>query len=123
MDKNGKNAVVNEMIKVTNTLLQENPVMLVTDLEDALLKEFGDRLDTATYLAGGKRKRWENLTDWVKARLTKDGLIEYYDLPGGRYIVYLQWVGYLVGDTGEGIYVVSKNDVSKILYQISNLKE
>lgn len=76
-------------------VLREKPVMSKQDLEQAIQNHFQQDFTTLHLqtIKGKQRTRWENLVDWVKARLTKDGLTATY----GDTIIFCEPVGQIRG--------------------------
>jgi hypothetical protein len=72
-------------------LLTKTPVVRIEDFEGALMEKFHDewRKGQLEDMPGRKRKNWQNLVDWVKARLTMRGVTAYVDTWRARYLIYL----------------------------------
>lgn len=87
------NRLYAEWRKAGEAYLAEKRVVLINEFEQYLsgLQELPDW--AFEHLEGKSRCRWENLVDWVKASLTKEGFIDYFDIGTDRAIVYLPWCG------------------------------
>lgn len=99
-------------------LLRETPVMRLVEFEEAIKKELFATMSKTELngMADGRnRLRWQNMVDWVKARLTQNGATHYVDIGEERYIVYLVSIGYVDGFDHICRYV----DALKIIKQLT----
>jgi hypothetical protein len=69
-------------------------VILVEDFEKALLAQFPE---DALTMVGKSRTRNLNVTDHVKAHLTRTGWLSYLEKDGKRYMLFVRAVGYIEG--------------------------
>jgi hypothetical protein len=70
--------------------LLERRVVTIQDLEDHLFDKYHKKWEEGAFddLDGRKRKRWENLVDWVKANLTKEDFTAKVEVLGISYIYH-----------------------------------
>ena len=69
-------------------LFLEKRVVTIQDLEDHLFHKYHKKWEEGAFddLEGKKRKRWENLIDWVKANLIKAGFTAKGKVLGTIYL-------------------------------------
>ncbi len=100
-----KDLVLADLKAYSRQLLGQQPIMAVAELERKCHQRFKALLTEDHYkpLSGQTeatgRKYWENLVDWVKADLTRQGLSTYVNFEGVRHIVFLEPVGEVDGVT------------------------
>jgi hypothetical protein len=70
--------------------LLEKRVITIQDLEDHLFNKYHKAWEEGAFdnLEGRKRKRWENLVDWVKANLTKERFTAKVSVHGTSYLYH-----------------------------------
>jgi hypothetical protein len=75
--------------------LLEKRVITLQDLEDHLFNKFHNAWEEGAFdnLKGRKRKRWENLVDWVKANLTKEGFTDKIEFGDTLYLYHIPMRG------------------------------
>src|SRR5690348_15228686 len=90
-----RSPAVAELYSAAEAYLEEDPLVPVPAFEEMLHDRFRTRWEEGDFgnLTGSSRLKWQNLVDWVKARLTGRGYITYVRVRGHRYILYLKPVG------------------------------
>ncbi len=93
---------VESLMHTALAYLEMNVVVTIPELEEELYdKHFQEWKEGAhENLAGRKRQRWENLTDWVKAKLTEEKQTIRMEVGGQVFLCYAPTLGTLhaVGD-------------------------
>src|SRR4051812_40109816 len=74
--------------------LTGRPVVTTGQLEAEIVRKFGNGLNWEN-MKSKRRKRWQNLVDWVKAHLTMRHQTEYLVIAQVRYILYLPCFGHI----------------------------
>ena len=78
-------------------ILRATPVISVADFEREIERRVQPVASDYRTLEGKRRKKWENMADWVKSYLTRRGLIRYANIGGNRYIVFAEPCGRIDG--------------------------
>lgn len=78
-------------------ILRATPVISVADFEREIEQRVQPEASDYQPLEGKRRKKWENMADWVKSYLTRRGLIRYATIGGNRYIVFAEPCGSVDG--------------------------
>ncbi len=71
-------------------ILRATPVISVADFEQEIERRVQPEASDYQPLEGKRRKKWENMADWVKSYLTRRGLIRYATIGDNRYIVFAE---------------------------------
>lgn len=72
------------------------PLMTIEAFEQMLFDAFHQEWeDDRATLDGSSRTRWQNLTDWVKANMTRDNVSIYLTINGVDYIAYMVPIGFI----------------------------
>ncbi len=96
-------------------ILRATPVISVADFEREIERRVQPEASDYRPLEGKRRKKWENMADWVKSYLTRRGLIRYATISGNRYIVFAEPCGSVDG-LGN---LISLNTTRKLLNQLA----
>src|SRR4051794_5159306 len=88
-----KQKLLADMTDYAQELLRKKPVQSVTAFEDELEKKFPAECAANSNLLRSGRVSWRNLTDWVKAHLTRQGLLTYCGSGDDRLMIYLECCG------------------------------
>ena len=112
--KKGVNkGMVNPMVEYATERLAKTPLMTIEEFEGMLYTQFHDKwnAEEGETLERSSRLRWENLTDWVKATLTRELATAYVTIGKVDYIVYIPSLG---GIKGAG-YLVNRNFAMQVM--------
>ena len=72
------------------------PLMTIEAFEQMLFDAFHQEWeDDRATLNGSSRTRWQNLTDWVKATMTREEVSSYLTINGVNYIAYMVPIGFI----------------------------
>ncbi len=98
-------------------ILRATPVVSVADFEREIERRVQPPASDYQPLEGKRRKKWENMADWVKSYLTRRGLISYANVGGVRYIVFAEPCG-----TFDGVgYLIPLCTARKLLTQMAEV--
>jgi hypothetical protein len=78
-------------------ILRATPVISVADFEREIERRVQPVASDYRPLEGKRRKKWENMADWIKSHPTRRGLIRYANIGGNRYIVFAEPCGSVEG--------------------------
>ena len=94
MAKKDYQGLVNRMHRHATGRLAAVPLMTIEAFEQMLFDAFHQEWeDDRATLDGSSRTRWQNLTDWVKAIMTRDEVSTYLTINGVDYIAYMVPIG------------------------------